>query len=52
MKLNRIAAVAALGVLVGAGCANTAETVVGFAQVGSESGWRAAETKTAKLRAT
>ena len=51
MKLNRIAAVAALGVLVGAGSANAAEMVVGFAQVGSESGWRAAETKTAKLRA-
>ncbi|TLU71670.1 galactofuranose ABC transporter, galactofuranose-binding protein YtfQ [Lichenicoccus roseus] len=51
MKLNRIAAVTALGIMAAAGTAQAAEMVVGFAQVGSESGWRAAETKTAKLRA-
>lgn len=51
MKLNRIAVAAALTVSIGANAHAAGQLVVGFAQVGSESGWRAAETKTAKIRA-
>lgn len=51
MKLNQIAVAAALAVTMGANAHAAGQLVVGFAQVGSESGWRAAETKTSKVRA-
>lgn len=59
MKIYAKAAAAAVAVLALAGCGNGSDTAkggadkmtVGFAQIGSESGWRAAETNIAKQEA-
>lgn len=52
MKLHKIVAMAALATLTVAGAAQASDKlVVGFSQIGSESGWRAAETKVAKIEA-
>jgi ABC-type sugar transport system substrate-binding protein len=49
MRLKLLAAVASIAF--GAGAAHAAEFVVGFSQIGSESGWRAAETKVSRQEA-
>lgn len=51
MKSARLTAVAAALVLAGCGRTEPKTLTVGFAQVGSESGWRAAETKLAQQEA-
>jgi len=52
MTIHKIIAVAALSIVTVAGAAHAADKlVVGFSQIGSESGWRAAETKVAKIEA-
>lgn len=52
MSINKIVSASALALLLMAGGARAADQlVVGFSQIGSESGWRAAETKVAKIEA-
>jgi simple sugar transport system substrate-binding protein len=51
MRLYHIAAAALVALMVGQPAQAADKLVVGFSQIGSESGWRAAETKVAKIEA-